>query len=31
MMVQHRLLDPTKVPLSRTYTTQFVKDLKVLP
>jgi len=31
MMVQHRLLDPAKVQLSRTYTTQFVKDLKVLP
>ncbi|HRH17131.1 MAG TPA: ABC transporter substrate-binding protein [Aquabacterium sp.] len=31
MLVQHRLLDPAKVPLSRTYTTQFVKDLKVLP
>jgi NitT/TauT family transport system substrate-binding protein len=31
MMVAMKLLDPTKVDLKRTYTTQFVKDLKILP
>jgi NitT/TauT family transport system substrate-binding protein len=31
MMVQHKLLDPAKVDLKKTYTTQFVKDLKVMP
>jgi NitT/TauT family transport system substrate-binding protein len=31
MLVQNKLLDPSKVDLSKTYTTQFVKDLKVLP
>ncbi len=31
MMVQNKLLDPTKVDLKKTYTTQFVKDLKVMP
>ncbi len=31
MMVTNKLLDPTKVDVSRTYTTQFVKDLKIMP
>jgi NitT/TauT family transport system substrate-binding protein len=31
MMVAMKLLDPAKVDLKRTYTTQFVKDLKILP
>jgi len=31
MLVAMKLLDPTKVDLKRTYTTQFVKDLKILP
>ncbi len=31
MMVAMKLLDPTKVELKKTYSTQFVKDLKVLP
>ncbi len=31
MMVAMKLLDPSKVDLKRTYTTQFVKDLKILP
>jgi len=31
LLVQHKLLDPTKVDLKKTYTTQFVKDLKVMP
>ena len=31
MMVGLRLLDPAKVELKKTYTTQFVKDLKVMP
>jgi NitT/TauT family transport system substrate-binding protein len=26
-----KLLDPAKVDLKKTYTTQFVKDLKVMP
>ncbi len=30
-MVAARLLDPSKVTLSSTYTTQFIKDAKVLP
>ena len=30
-LVGAKLLDPTKVELSRTYTTSFVKDAKVLP
>lgn len=30
-LVAAKLLDPTKVKLSDTYTTEFVKDLKVLP
>jgi NitT/TauT family transport system substrate-binding protein len=30
-MVQSKLLDGSKVDLSKTYTTQFVKDLKILP
>jgi NitT/TauT family transport system substrate-binding protein len=31
MMVSMGLLDPSKVDLKKTYSTQFVKDLKVLP
>ena len=31
MMVTNKLLDPTKVDVSKTYTTQFVKDLKIMP
>ncbi len=31
MLVAMKLLDPRKVDLKRTYTTQFVKDIKVLP
>ncbi|MBC7940490.1 MAG: ABC transporter substrate-binding protein [Chitinophagaceae bacterium] len=31
MMVQMGLLDPAKVDLTKTYTTQFVKEIKVLP
>ncbi|MBI2733440.1 MAG: ABC transporter substrate-binding protein [Aquabacterium sp.] len=31
LLVQHKLLDPAKVDLKKTYTTQFVKDLKVMP
>ena len=31
MMVAMKLLDPSKVDLKSTYTTQFVKDIKVLP
>ncbi len=31
MMVRLKLLNPAKVDLKRTYTTQFVKDLKILP
>ncbi len=31
MMVQMKLLDPAKVDLKKTYTTQFVKDIQVLP
>lgn len=31
MLVAMKLLDPVKVDLKRTYTTQFVKDLKILP
>ena len=31
MMVAMKQLDPKKVELKRTYTTQFVKDLKILP
>jgi NitT/TauT family transport system substrate-binding protein len=30
-MVSSKLLDSSKVDLSKTYTTQFVKDLKILP
>ena len=26
-----KLLDPTKVEIAKTYTTEFVKDAKVLP
>ncbi len=31
MMVAMKLLDPSKVDLKKTYTTQFVKDLKIMP
>jgi NitT/TauT family transport system substrate-binding protein len=31
MLVATKLLDASKVDLKRTYTTQFVRDLKVLP
>jgi len=29
--VSAKLIDPSKVELSKTYTTEFVKDTKVLP
>jgi len=31
MMVSMKLIDPAKVPFERTYTTEFVRDLKVMP
>lgn len=31
MMVAMKLIDPAKVDVKKTYTTQFVKDLRVLP
>lgn len=31
MLVAMKLLDPAKVDLKKTYTTEFVKDLKILP
>ena len=31
MMVAMKLVDPAKVDLKKTYTTQFVKDIKVMP
>jgi NitT/TauT family transport system substrate-binding protein len=31
MLVSTKLIDPAKVKLSDTYTTEFVKDLKILP
>jgi NitT/TauT family transport system substrate-binding protein len=31
MMVSNKLLDPAKVDLRKTYTTQFINDLKVMP
>jgi NitT/TauT family transport system substrate-binding protein len=31
LMVTYKLIDPAKVELSSTYTTEFVKNLKVLP
>ena len=31
MMVAMKLLDPGKVDVKKTYTTEFVKDLKILP
>ncbi len=31
MMVSMKLIDPAKVDLKKTYTTEFVKDLKILP
>jgi NitT/TauT family transport system substrate-binding protein len=30
-LVTAKLLDPAKVDLAKTYTTEFVKDAKVLP
>ena len=30
-MVSTKLIDPAKVELSKTYTTEFIKDVKVLP
>ena len=30
-LVDAKLIDPAKVKLAETYTTSFVKDLKVLP
>jgi NitT/TauT family transport system substrate-binding protein len=31
LMVSNKLLDPSKVDVKKTYTTQFVKDLKIMP
>jgi NitT/TauT family transport system substrate-binding protein len=31
MMVANKLVDPAKVDVKKTYTTEFVKDLKVMP
>lgn len=31
LLVKHKLLDASKVDIKKTYTTQFVKDLKVMP
>ncbi len=31
MMVAMKLVDPSKVDLKKTYTTEFVKDLKIMP
>jgi len=31
MLVEMKLLDPAKVDLKKTYTTEFVKDLKIMP
>jgi len=31
MMVNNKIIDPSKVKLSDTYTTEFIKDLRVLP
>ncbi|MBL8345980.1 MAG: ABC transporter substrate-binding protein [Rubrivivax sp.] len=31
MLVAQKLLDPKKVPLSKTYTTHFVREMKVMP
>jgi ADP-glucose pyrophosphorylase len=30
-MVSAKLIDPAKLELSKTYTTEFVRDIKVLP
>ena len=30
-LVDDKLLDPTKVELAKTYTTEFVKDMRVMP
>ncbi len=30
-LVQHNLIDPAKVDYRKSYTTQFVKDLRVMP
>jgi NitT/TauT family transport system substrate-binding protein len=31
MMVAMKLLDPAKVDLKKTYTTEFVRNIKVMP
>jgi NitT/TauT family transport system substrate-binding protein len=31
LLVKHKLLDPTKVDLKKTYSTRFMQDIKVLP
>lgn len=31
MLVQHNLIDPAKVDYRKSYTTQFAKDLRVMP
>lgn len=31
MLVQHKLVNPAKVDIKKTYTTEFVKDLKIMP
>lgn len=31
LMVSNKLLDGSKVDIKKTYTTQFVKDLKIMP
>ena len=31
MMVAMKLIDPAKVDVKKTYTTEFVKGLKILP
>ena len=31
LLVRHKLLDPAKVDVRKTYTTEFIKDLKVMP
>ena len=30
-LVSAKLIDPAKVEMSKSYTTEFVKDIKVLP
>ncbi len=31
MMVQHKMVDPSKIDIKKTYSTEFVKNLKVMP